>query len=266
MTSDHDDIAAIAREVLRLATEATPGPWTQCADRRLVGGAVYAPTPGVNEHPLQVAMATGQAAHYDERASTGEVLIANAALIAAYREAAPALARWVLAQHGAKPANDAEALPSGVSSDFSSTNKAEKSEDPSEPKAHLDPVPLTASCSDLCGPISHDEADAMVTRFIASHFRGRSGGERARITIPADPRRDDDLRLSAYVEQQRERDRAHAELERRARELCEADRARRELMGQRYAGHKVPRDTMLAAESACAEACERVAELLGGKP
>jgi hypothetical protein len=42
------------------------------------------------------------------------------------------------------------------------------------------------------------------SRFIASHFRrGREEGEYARITIPADPHRDDDLRLDAYIEQQR---------------------------------------------------------------
>lgn len=63
--------------------------------------------------------------------------------------------------------------------------------------------------SKLCGPVSHDEADEMVTRFVASHFNGRMGstGEHARITIPADPKRDDDLRMSAYVEQQREAER-----------------------------------------------------------
>jgi hypothetical protein len=54
------------------------------------------------------------------------------------------------------------------------------------------------------GVITHDEAQQMLCRFIASHFRrGREEGEHARITIPADPHRDDDLRLDAYIEQQR---------------------------------------------------------------
>lgn len=74
------------------------------------------------------------------------------------------------------------------------------------------------SLREACGSISHDEASEMLTRFIASHFNGRMGssGEHARITIPADPRRDDDLRLSAYIEQQRA---STASLERELAEL-----------------------------------------------
>ncbi len=75
---------------------------------------------------------------------------------------------------------------------------------------------------EMCGAVSHDEADEMVTRFIASHFNGRMGssGEHARITIPADPKRDDDLRLSAYIEQQRAAERSTAALREAAERLA----------------------------------------------
>lgn len=53
-------------------------------------------------------------------------------------------------------------------------------------------------------PISHDEARACLSRFIASHFR--DGRECARFGIPARIDYDDDLVLSAYIEQQRARD------------------------------------------------------------
>ena len=47
------------------------------------------------------------------------------------------------------------------------------------------------------GYVSVDEAKAILCRFVASHFR--DGRDRARFTIPADPRRDDDIRLSAFI-------------------------------------------------------------------
>ena len=49
------------------------------------------------------------------------------------------------------------------------------------------------------GPITHAEARQMVARFNASHWN--DGREKARYTIPADPRRDDDIRLHAYIDQ-----------------------------------------------------------------
>lgn len=49
-------------------------------------------------------------------------------------------------------------------------------------------------------PVTHDEAEKIVKRFIASHF-DEADGKRVRISIPADPRRDDDLRLCAYIDQ-----------------------------------------------------------------
>jgi hypothetical protein len=52
--------------------------------------------------------------------------------------------------------------------------------------------------------IGHDEAQACLSRFIASHFR--DGREHARFGIPARPDYDDDLVLSAYIEQQRAKD------------------------------------------------------------
>lgn len=55
----------------------------------------------------------------------------------------------------------------------------------------------------LAGHVTHEEAHQILSRFNASHFRGRMGPntEEARYTIPANPRRDDDIRLSAYIAQ-----------------------------------------------------------------
>lgn len=39
----------------------------------------------------------------------------------------------------------------------------------------------------------------MLSRFNSSHWKNAT--ERARYSIPADPRRDDDIRLGAYIEQ-----------------------------------------------------------------
>jgi hypothetical protein len=57
---------------------------------------------------------------------------------------------------------------------------------------------------DLCkraGHVSRAEAREILHRFCNSHFN-RPNSERPRITIPADPRRDDDLRMIAYIKQQ----------------------------------------------------------------
>lgn len=48
------------------------------------------------------------------------------------------------------------------------------------------------------GVVMHDEARAILRRFNASHWRN-DGKERARYSIPADPLRDDDIRLGAYI-------------------------------------------------------------------
>lgn len=60
------------------------------------------------------------------------------------------------------------------------------------------------SLSDRCGPVSHDEAREILNRFVSSHFR-KTDEEHARFSIPADFRRDDDLRMIAYIDQQREK-------------------------------------------------------------
>lgn len=59
--------------------------------------------------------------------------------------------------------------------------------------------------SEECGPVSHDEADKIAQRFVDGAFRNH-GKEGPHFEIPANPKRDDDLRLSAYIEQQRQRD------------------------------------------------------------
>jgi hypothetical protein len=48
--------------------------------------------------------------------------------------------------------------------------------------------------------ISHIEARASAARLINSHFRNPD--ENARVSIPADPERDDDLIIMAYIWQQ----------------------------------------------------------------
>jgi hypothetical protein len=51
--------------------------------------------------------------------------------------------------------------------------------------------------------ITHNEAREIAQRLINSHFRTEPG---ARMTVPAEPDRDDDLLIIAYIEQNRERD------------------------------------------------------------
>lgn len=51
------------------------------------------------------------------------------------------------------------------------------------------------------GHVSCEEAHEIASRFNASHWRGKAGlKECARYSIPADPRRDDDIRLGAFIE------------------------------------------------------------------
>lgn len=49
--------------------------------------------------------------------------------------------------------------------------------------------------------ISHEEAAEIVQRLINSHFRNK--GTCARVSIPANPERDDDLLILSYIDQQR---------------------------------------------------------------
>jgi hypothetical protein len=50
--------------------------------------------------------------------------------------------------------------------------------------------------------VSHEEVRQILSRFNASHFR-LTDREHARYSIPADPKRDDDIRLGAYINQQK---------------------------------------------------------------
>lgn len=55
-------------------------------------------------------------------------------------------------------------------------------------------------CLERAGHVSCKEAYEIAGRYNASHFGShRDMGECARYTIPADPRRDDDIRLDAFV-------------------------------------------------------------------
>lgn len=52
----------------------------------------------------------------------------------------------------------------------------------------------------LVGNVSVEEAIEISGRYHASHYRDKlPGRERARYTIPANPRRDDDIRLTAFI-------------------------------------------------------------------
>lgn len=66
---------------------------------------------------------------------------------------------------------------------------------------------------DKTGPVTHEEAKQIASRYNASHWypNGKPGEQRARYTIPADPMRDDDIRLSAYIEQNKRRERQRDE-------------------------------------------------------
>lgn len=82
---------------------------------------------------------------------------------------------------------------------------------PASPVSEESPITEAIGLADLdaetnaaCGPVSHDEARAILSRFVNSHFK--NPGEHARVSIPADPRRDDDLRMAAYIAQCRTRD------------------------------------------------------------
>lgn len=86
-------------------------------------------------------------------------------------------------------------------------------------------MPLQRQQNDLedsaaAGPVTHDEARAILTRFANSHFK--NPGERARISIPADPKRDDDLRMAAYIVQCRQLQ-ARAEAAERERDQWRED-------------------------------------------
>lgn len=52
--------------------------------------------------------------------------------------------------------------------------------------------------AELTGPVTPEEAHEALVRFTNSHFHNH-GKEHARASIPADPKRDDDLRLGAFI-------------------------------------------------------------------
>lgn len=59
--------------------------------------------------------------------------------------------------------------------------------------------------AEVTDTITHAEARQIAYRYNASHWDKPSLGEKARYSIPANPRRDDDLRLAAYIDQQEQR-------------------------------------------------------------
>lgn len=74
------------------------------------------------------------------------------------------------------------------------------------------------------GVVSHEEASAIARRYNTSHWHPRGsrapdGLERARYSIPADPRRDDDIRIDAYIARAARVERAAKKLEEAAGDL-----------------------------------------------
>jgi len=64
---------------------------------------------------------------------------------------------------------------------------------------------MPSEIHEQCGYVSCDEATEIARRYNASHFRKHADrGERARYSIPANPMRDDDLRLGAFIDRMRE--------------------------------------------------------------
>jgi hypothetical protein len=71
--------------------------------------------------------------------------------------------------------------------------------------------------------VTHAEARQILSRFNASHWKHLrpTEGEVARYSIPADPRRDDDIRLGAYIAQNENEQERLRGLLRRLRDFCE---------------------------------------------
>lgn len=62
---------------------------------------------------------------------------------------------------------------------------------------------LSDQMSREAGPVSAEEARDALGRFNTSHWNSK--GEKARYSIPANPRRDDDIRLGAFIDQSEKR-------------------------------------------------------------
>lgn len=63
---------------------------------------------------------------------------------------------------------------------------------------------ISGGPNDHTHEVTHEEARAIAKRFIDGHFK--NDGEHPRMTIPADEGRDDDLRLLAYINRNKERE------------------------------------------------------------
>lgn len=82
-------------------------------------------------------------------------------------------------------------------------------------------MPTTKQPDDVefrAGTVTPAEAREILVRFNASHWQHKDIGEHARYSIPADPRRDDDIRMGVFIDQAEraiaERDQLLAEVER----------------------------------------------------
>ncbi len=64
---------------------------------------------------------------------------------------------------------------------------------------------MTPDIREQVGHITPEEAHEILNRFITSHWREEKAGEQARFSIPADPKRDDDIRMACFIDQQTER-------------------------------------------------------------
>lgn len=93
--------------------------------------------------------------------------------------------------------------------------------DPSEGE-RVEDAHRVLSIDERCGPVSTAEAFEILSRFVHSHFG--DGREKARFSIPANPQRDDDLRLHAFISQAQARE---AQTWREAAVLLRAEAERR---------------------------------------
>lgn len=91
----------------------------------------------------------------------------------------------------------------------------------------------------LAGDVSVEEAREALQRFVDSHFD--NPGEHARISIPANPRRDDDIRLSAFITRA---EKAFAELDAAREEAAQWKRLAEQTTDARLAEAIASREAM----------------------
>jgi hypothetical protein len=72
---------------------------------------------------------------------------------------------------------------------------------------------------DAIGIVTTAEAHEILQRFINSHFHPINKGDAARFSIPVNPKRDDDVRMTRFIQQQEEKDAELAALRKENEEI-----------------------------------------------